>query len=120
MGVLYLENNLAVGAFTRDRIELLQLLTSQAAISIENARLYQKTENYSQTLETEVAYKTKALNQKAEDLEAALVTIQQTQAQLIQTEKMSSLGQMVAGIAHEINNPINFIRGNIDPYSQLH
>ena len=40
--------------------------------------------------------------------------LKQTQAQLIQTEKMSSLGQMVAGIAHEINNPVNFIGGNID------
>ncbi|MEO0768674.1 MAG: GAF domain-containing protein, partial [Cyanobacteria bacterium J06649_4] len=61
IGVLYLENNLTVGAFTRDRIEILQLLTSQAAISLENARLHQQTVNYSQTLETEVASKTQAL-----------------------------------------------------------
>ncbi len=46
IGILYLENNLMEGAFTCDRIETLQFLTSQAAISIENARLYQETENY--------------------------------------------------------------------------
>lgn len=47
------------------------------------------------------------------ELEAALHRLQQAQIQLIQTEKMSSLGQLVAGIAHEINNPINFIHGNL-------
>ncbi|BAU11508.1 putative histidine kinase [Leptolyngbya sp. NIES-3755] len=53
------------------------------------------------------------LRQQAIDLEKALQDLQRTQAQLIHSEKMSSLGQLVAGIAHEINNPISFIYGNI-------
>jgi signal transduction histidine kinase len=53
------------------------------------------------------------LQQKATELEKALTQLKQTQAQLVQSEKMSSLGQLVAGIAHEINNPVSFIFGNI-------
>lgn len=51
--------------------------------------------------------------QQAEMLQRALTQLQQTQSQLVHTEKMSGLGQLVAGIAHEINNPVNFIYGNL-------
>ena len=55
--------------------------------------------------------------QQAEALKTALSELKQTQAQVVHSEKMSSLGQMVAGIAHEINNPVNFIHANVKPAS---
>ncbi len=120
VGILYLENNLTSGAFTRNRLEVLRLLTVQAAISLQNALLYnkltvakEKLEDYNHTLEQKVEQRTQELNDKNHCLLDALEQLRQTQTQLIQTEKMSSLGQMVAGIAHEINNPINFIYGNL-------
>ncbi|WP_413199355.1 PAS domain S-box protein [Nostoc piscinale] len=53
------------------------------------------------------------LRQQAENLAQTLKELQRTQAQMVQAEKMSSLGQLVAGVAHEINNPVNFIHGNL-------
>jgi signal transduction histidine kinase len=57
----------------------------------------------------------KNLTQRTHELLQALARLQETQVHLVQSEKMSSLGQLVAGIAHEINNPINFIYGNLPP-----
>ena len=53
------------------------------------------------------------LRVQTQELEKALYELQRTQSQLVQSEKMSSLGQLVAGVAHEINNPVNFIFGNL-------
>ncbi len=71
--------------------------------------------DYNHILEAQVAERTEALRQQAQKLKLTLERLQRTQSQLIQAEKMSSLGQMVAGIAHEINNPTSFIYGNITP-----
>ncbi|MDP5018739.1 MAG: GAF domain-containing protein, partial [Dolichospermum sp.] len=83
-------------------INLLQQLADQAAVAIQQAQLYEQS----------CVAEAKATT-KAAQLEQTLHQLQETQTKLIHSEKMSGLGQLVAGIAHEINNPVNFIYGNL-------
>jgi len=73
----------------------------------------QQLEEYNQSLETKVLERTQEINEQNIRLKEILKRLHSTQAQMVQSEKMSSLGQLVAGVAHEINNPVNFIYGNL-------
>jgi two-component system, NtrC family, sensor kinase len=80
-----------VGAFSQRQIDLVQTFADQAVIAIENVRLFD-----------EVQARTK-------ELAASLDELRTAQDRLVQTEKLASLGQLTAGIAHEIKNPLNFV-----------
>ncbi|MBZ8182581.1 urea ABC transporter substrate-binding protein [Oscillatoria salina] len=92
-----------VRVWTDQEIEMLISVVEQLAIAIDQAKLYEES------------CTSAALAQAhAKQLQTTLEDLKQTQAQLVQTEKMSTLGQLVAGVAHEINNPVSFICGNLN------
>ena len=98
-------------AFLRQIIQ--ESRDSQNILEQRTAELQQVVQQLQQALCDRQAAELQ-LKQQAQNLEQALTKLQRTQSQLVQSEKMSSLGQLVAGIAHEINNPVSFIYGNIN------
>ncbi|WP_445240238.1 GAF domain-containing protein [Microcoleus vaginatus] len=102
MGAVVCNHYSSHRSWATSEVELLQAVVDQLAIAIDQAELYAQTRAAALAAQTQARQLTETLQQ-----------LQQKEAQLIQNEKMSSLGLMVAGVAHEINNPVNFIYGNL-------
>ena len=101
LGVLYLENNLTPGAFTPDRMAVLELLASQAAISLEHAQLYadlQQENTERKRAETE--------------LRRSEASLREAQSELARVARLTTMGEMVASIAHEVNQPLTGVVTN--------
>lgn len=100
-----------------DRINILKKEKDESQAQALNALRQNESiiKNQNIVLERKVEERTKELKITNNELSTALSELKQTQSQLVNSEKMASLGQLTAGIAHEINNPINFVVSNIKP-----
>ncbi|HEY8120807.1 MAG TPA: ATP-binding protein [Myxococcota bacterium] len=99
LGVIVVSEKLSGEKLGAEDRQLLRTLANQSAIAIENAQAFDEIAKLNETLESRVEERTREL--------------ERTQTQLLQSEKMRSLGQLVAGVAHELNNPIGFVHANL-------
>lgn len=94
--------------YDREDVELLETLIAQSAVAIQNALSFEQVASAAAMLESRVQERTLELEERNRELRDAY-------QQLAESEKMASLGQLVAGVAHELNNPVSFIAGNVGP-----
>jgi signal transduction histidine kinase len=114
LGMIAMASRLAVRQFTEEDMALLVSLASLAALRIRNLTLMEEAaeslRNHNVELERKVAERTAELAAKNQELERKNEAILRTQNQLIIQEKMAALGTMAAGVAHQIKNPLNFVK----------
>ena len=99
LGVIAVGRKISGERLAADDRQLLRTLANQSSIAIENAKAFDEIAKLNETLEARVEERTRELRE--------------TQDQLMQSEKLKSLGQLVAGVAHELNNPIGFVHANL-------
>lgn len=120
-GLVAAYQNSAPRQWKEAEINITVQISHQLGVALEHVELLAQTQQKSIALQQEIRERlhTEALLQlQKQQLEETLSDLKQLQTQLIQNEKMAALGQLVAGIAHEINNPIGFISGNLTYISQ--
>jgi signal transduction histidine kinase len=99
--------------WNESEVSLLQSAASQISLNLAQRRAKRSLEQLNATLEDRIAHRTMELAEKNNSLSEALSTLQRAQADLMQAEKLTGLGRMVAGVAHELRNPANYVGNNV-------
>ncbi len=119
VGVLVVTRSPGLPGFGTADSSLLATFANQAAAAVANARLYDQVRDAREELERKVRLRTAELTTMNIELGRALADLRNTQAQLVLSERMASLGLLVAGVAHEINSPSAAIRGAADAMTAM-